>query len=95
MKMLGRISEAEFEEVKELFTIKSALCEVGQCINRCGELGIDVSEEVLAEQIQKEMNEIGTKLIAWWEKIAGKYQWDYQKGDQWRVEYATKEVFLL
>ena len=54
-----------------------------------------MSAEVLAEQIQKDMNEVGTELIAWWEKIANKYQWDYQKGDQWRVEYATKEVFLL
>ncbi len=95
MKRLGKISETEFEEVKELFTRKSALCEVGQCINRCEELGIDMSAEVLAEQIQKDMNEVGTELIAWWEKIANKYQWDYQKGDQWRVEYATKEVFLL
>ncbi|MDE5870126.1 MAG: CXXX repeat peptide modification system protein, partial [Muribaculaceae bacterium] len=67
-KEIGRVTEAERDEIQALFERRNGLNELAKILT--------AENADLYEKLVKDLGETGTKFQNWWDNMAAKYQWE-------------------
>lgn len=86
-KYLGVIDERESAELRKMFMRKNALKELFVTISS--------SETELYNKLINDIIESNQALNIWWQDVAQKYQWSFGQRDQWRVDFLTREIYII
>ena len=86
-KPVGQVTPEERNEIQTLFERRNGLNELAKIVTA------DNTE--LYEKLVKDMGETGTKFQGWWDRMAGKYQWESADGGNWEINFDTCEIFLV
>ena len=86
-KVVGQVTVEEKNEIQALFERRNGLNELAKIVTA------DNSE--LYERLVKDMGETGTKFQNWWDRMAGKYQWESEENGNWEINFETNEIILL
>lgn len=86
-KVVGQATVEEKNEIQALFERRNGLNELAKIVTA------DNSE--LYERLVKDMGETGTKFQNWWDRMAGKYQWESEENGNWEINFETNEIILV
>ena len=86
-KEVGRVTEAERDEIQSLFERRNGLNELAKILTP------DNSE--LYERLIKDMGETGTKFQSWWDRMAQKYQWESADNGHWEIDFNDRAIYLV
>ena len=86
-KLIGQVTVEEKNEIQRLFERRNGLNELARIVTA------DNTE--LYEKLVKDLGETGTKFQAWWDRMAGKYQWEGAADGSWEINFDTCEIFLV
>lgn len=86
-KIIGKVTEAERDEIQALFERRNGLSELAKILTA------DNTE--LYEKLIKDMGETGSKFQKWWDVMAQKYQWESVEGGNWEISFDTCEIYLV
>lgn len=86
-KIVGKVTEAEKNEIQSLFERKNGLNELAKILT------VDNSE--LYEKLVKDLGETGTKFQQWWDSMAQKYAWEAAENGHWEINFDTCEIYLV
>ena len=85
-KIVGQVTAEEKNEIQTLFERRNGLNELAKILTA------DNGE--LYEKLVKDMGETGTRFQNWWDRMAGKYQWETADGGNWEINFDTCEIAL-
>lgn len=85
-KVVGKVTEKEKEEIQALFERKNGLTELAKVIGE---------NHSLYERLIKDMGETSFLFQQWWDKMAGKYQWESVDDGNWEIDFNTCEIYLV
>jgi len=86
MKLVGKVTESERDEIKYLFERKNGLIELFKCI--------EGSSSPLYDKIVMDMGESSSKFQKWWDDTSSKYHWEGKGDSHWEINFDTCEIFL-
>lgn len=86
-KIVGQVTAEEKNEIQTLFERRNGLNELAKILTA------DNGE--LYEKLVKDMGETGTRFQNWWDRMAGKYQWETADGGNWEINFDTCEIALV
>ena len=86
-KLIGQVTVEEKNEIQRLFERRNGLNELARIVTA------DNTE--LYEKLVKDLGETGTKFQAWWDRMAGKHQWESAADGSWEINFDTCEIFLV
>ncbi len=86
-KVVGQVTVEEKNEIQALFERRNGLNELAKIVTA------DNSE--FYERLVKDMGETGTKFQNWWDRMAGKYQWESEENGNWEINFETNEIILV
>lgn len=86
-KQVGQVTVDEKDEIQQLFERRNGLSELAKILTA------DNGE--LYEKLVKDLGETGTKFQSWWDRMAGKYQWESVDGGNWEIDFDTCEIYLI
>lgn len=86
-KVVGQVTVGEKNEIQALFERRNGLNELAKIVTA------DNSE--LYERLVKDMGETGIKFQNWWDRMAGKYQWESEENGNWEIDFETNEIILV
>lgn len=86
-KNVGKISTAERDEIKNLFTRKNGLAELVKILDKDN---IDLYEKVIAD-----LAETGIAFDAWWDSMFKKYQWESTDDGHWEIDFDNCSIYLV
>ena len=86
-KLVGQVTPDERTEIQTLFERRNGLNELAKILTA------DNAE--LYERLVKDLGETGTKFQGWWDRMAGKYQWESAEDGNWEINFDTCEIFLV
>lgn len=86
-KQVGQVTVDEKDEIQQLFERRNGLSELAKILTA------DNGE--LYEKLVKDLGETGTKFQSWWDRMAGKYQWESVDGGNWEIDFDTCEIYLV
>jgi len=84
--VVGKVTEAERDEIKYLFERKNGLNELFKSLN-------DPSHP-LYNKIVQDMGETATKFQNWWDEKSTGYKWKGAKDHHWEINFNTCEILL-
>ena len=85
-KIVGKVSEAEKNEIQALFERRNGLNELAKILN--------VNDVELYEKLVKDLGENGVKFQSWWDRMARKYQWESSPNGRWSINFDTCEIMM-
>ena len=85
-KVIGKVTEAERDEIRNLFERRNGLNELIQIL--------DVNNNELYEKVLSDLGETTTKFQAWWESKADFYAWESIPNGHWSIDFNTCEIYL-
>lgn len=85
-KPVGKVTEAERDEVKRLFERKNGLVELLKTIQG--------PDHPLYDRLVQDMGETATKFQKWWDERSRQYKWKGEAGGHWEIDFETCEIFL-
>lgn len=86
-KIVGQVTPEEKNEILVLFERRNGLNELAKILTA------DNSE--LYEKLIKDLGETGSKFQNWWDRMAGKYNWESAENGNWEINFETCEIFLV
>ncbi len=86
-KFLGKVTNAEMEELRTIQMRKNALRELMQSLSP--------ANAELYEKIVSDLTETNQKTGDWWKQISARYQWKFDPSDAWQLDYETCEMHLI
>ena len=86
-KNVGKISTAERDEIKNLFTRRKGLAELVKILDKDN---IDLYEKVIAD-----LTETGAAFDAWWDSMFEKYQWESAENGNWEIDFNDCSIYLV
>ena len=86
MKIVGKVTEEERDEIQVLFERRNGLQDLAKILTA------DNSE--LYEKLVKDLGETGHKFQNWWDRMADKYKWEGKEGGNWAINFDTCEIML-
>ena len=86
-KEVGRVTEAERNEIEALFERRNGLNELAKILTA------DNAE--LYERLVKDMGETGTKFQSWWDRMATKYGWERADNGNWEISFNDGTIYLV
>ncbi|MDE5791653.1 MAG: CXXX repeat peptide modification system protein [Muribaculaceae bacterium] len=86
-KEIGRVTEAERDEIQTLFERRNGLNELAKILT------VDNTE--LYEKLVKDMGETGTRFQNWWDSMANKYQWESAPDGHWEIDFNDCAIYLI
>ena len=86
-KTIGRVTEAERDEIQRLFERRNGLNELGKILTA------DNSE--LYERLVKDMGETSSRFQGWWDSMATKYSWEGREDGNWEINFDSCEILLV
>lgn len=84
---LSQIREIEKCEIENLNERRNSLIELKNIINS------NTQSELIAN-INSDINDLQKSIVKWWSDIAAKYKWEYDKRDEFLVDFNENNVFL-
>lgn len=87
MKIVGRVTEEEKNEIEALFERKNGLNELAKILKP--------NDIELYEMLVKDMGATNIKFQAWWDNMAKKYNWEGDENGSWQIDFITGEIFLV
>ena len=84
---VGKVTEAERDEIKSLFERRSGLVELTKIIS--------VDNDDLYEKLVKDFGATEQKFQSWWTSMSEKYQWPSRDNCNWEIDFSTCEIFLV
>lgn len=87
MKIIGKVTEEEKNEIQQLFERKNGLLELAKILTK------DNSD--LYEKVVQDLGETSTRYQQWWDTKSLKYQWERTPNGHWEINFDTCEVILL
>jgi len=94
MAILGKVSDAESDEIKTLMERKGALEDLFLILGKQGEMGIEVSTTQLYDRIVDDMKNVRKEVSNWWLRVSEKHSWQYDPENSWTVDFSSNEVHL-
>lgn len=85
-KEIGRVTEAERDEIQTLFERRNGLNELAKI------LSADNAE--LYERLVADMGETSTKFQNWWSAMGEKYQWESAENANWEIDFTDCKIYL-
>ena len=86
-KLVGQVTPEERTEIQTLFERRNGLNELAKILTE--------ENAELYEKLVKDLGETGTKFQNWWDRMAGKYQWESAEDGHWEINFDTCEIFLV
>ena len=86
-KLVGQVTPEERAEIQTLFERRNGLNELAKILT--------AENAELYEKLVKDLGETGTKFQNWWDRMAGKYQWESAEDGHWEINFDTCEIFLV
>lgn len=86
-KVVGQVAVEEKNEIQTLFERRNGLNELAKIVT--------AENTELYERLVKDLGETGTKFQNWWDRMAGKYQWESSENGNWEINFETNEIFLV
>jgi CXXX repeat modification system protein len=84
-RKVGEVSEEEKKEILALYERKNGLIELAKIIQ---------SNDALYDKMVTDLGATSIKFQAWWDAMAGKYQWETHDGGNWEINFESNEIFL-
>lgn len=84
--IVGKVTEAERDEIKLLFERKNGLNELFKSLND--------PNHPLYNRIVQDMGETATKFQQWWDRKSTIHKWKSAKGHNWQINFTTCEITL-
>jgi len=85
-KLIGKVTEAERDEIRMLFERKNALTELFKTV--------DVSKDELYDKIVVDMGKTASKFQTWWDEKSLTYQWESLSNHRWEIDFNTCQIYL-
>lgn len=86
-KEVGRVTEAERDEIQALFERRNGLNELAKILT--------ADNDELYNRLIKDMSETGSKFQNWWNVTSAKYNWESADNGVWEIDFNTCEIFLV
>ena len=86
-KVVGRVSEAERDEIQALFERRNGLTELAKVLTP------DNTE--LYEKLVKDLGKTGSDFQNWWSRMAEKYRWESDENGHWEIDFNTCVLSLI
>lgn len=86
-RIIGQVTVEEKNEIQRLFERRNGLNELAKILTA------DNGE--LYEKLVTDMGETATAFQAWWDRMAGKYQWESAENGNWEIDFDTCEIRLV
>lgn len=86
-KVVGRVSEAERDEIQALFERRNGLTELAKVLTP------DNTE--LYEKLVKDLGKTGSDFQNWWSRMAEKYRWESDENGHWEIDFNTCVISLI
>ena len=86
MLKLGKVTETEMNELRDVYSRKIALKELLASINAV--------ENPLYNKIISDFIDTNEKMAEWWKKTANIYQWVYGLENSWKLDFESGIVYL-
>lgn len=86
-KVIGQVTAEEKDEIQTLFERRNGLNELAKILTA------DNAE--LYEKLVKDLGETGTRFQNWWDRMAGKYEWESAEDGNWEINFDTCEISLI
>jgi len=83
---VGKVTEAERDEIKRLFERKNGLAELFKSVQS--------PEHPLYDRLVQDMGETATRFQKWWDEKSRQYKWKGEAGAHWEIDFETCEIFL-
>ena len=93
--VLGKISDAERDELHVFMERKGALEDLFLVLGKQSEFGIDISSTHIYEKIVSDMQEVRKEINRWWSRASDAYSWRFGPGNSWNVDFYSNEVHLM
>lgn len=87
MKVVGKVTEEEKNEIEALFERKNGLNELAKILKP--------DDVELYEKLIKDMGSTNIKFQAWWDNMSKKYQWEGTENGSWEINFNTCEIYLV
>jgi len=84
---VGKVTEAEKNEIKFLFERKNGLTELFKIVSE--------PSHPLYEKLVQDMGETSTKFQKWWDNMSDKYNWKGAKEHHWEINFETCEIYII
>lgn len=85
-KEVGRVTEAERDEIQTLFERRNGLNELAKILTA------DNAE--LYERLVADMGETASKFQNWWTSMGEKYQWEGTENGNWEIDFTDCKIYL-
>lgn len=85
-KLVGKVTEAERDEIQTLFERRNGLNELAQVLTA------DNTE--LYERLVADMGQTATRFQNWWDRMAQKYKWESSEDGSWEIDFDSCDIFL-
>lgn len=86
-KEIGKVSEAERDEILALFERRNGLTELAKILTP------DNSE--LYEKLVADMGRTNSRFQSWWDETSKKYGWESVPDGNWEIEFPTCVIYLV
>lgn len=87
IKIIGKVTETERDEIQALYERKNGLQELAKILTA------DNSE--LYEKLVKDLGENSVKFQNWWDDMGAKYSWESALNGHWSINFDTCEITLI
>lgn len=86
-KEIGRVTEAERDEIQRLFERRNGLNELAKVLT------VDNAE--LYERLVKDMGETSSKFQQWWDSKGKQYEWESAENGSWEIDFNDCTIYLV
>lgn len=87
LKVVGKVTEEEKNEIQQLFERRNGLNELAKILTA------DNTE--LYERLVSDLGETGLRFQSWWDRMSVKYQWESIEGCNWEINFDTCDIYLV
>lgn len=85
-KIIGKVTEAERDEIQALFERKNGLTELSKILT--------LDNSMIYERLVQDMGRTQIEYQKWWDRMAQKYAWENIDGGSWSIDFNTCEITL-
>lgn len=86
-KEVGRVTEAERNEILTLFERRNGLAELAKILT--------ADNVELYERLVKDLGDTTSKFQNWWNSMSDKYQWESAPDGNWEIDFENCIIYLV
>lgn len=86
-KEIGRVTEAERDEIQTLFERKNGLNELAKVLT--------ADNDNLYNRLVEDLGETSSRFQNWWDTMSAKYGWESADNGNWEINFNDCTVYLV